>query len=119
MKTLLLDRSQWDLVKGLDGSIAVASDPYSIIQDAASAARTFRGEVWYDVSLGVPFFEEILGHQPALEVVRALIVAEVEAVPGVASATLFVRGVKGRTLTGQIQVTTTTGQKLVATLPGA
>jgi hypothetical protein len=31
-----------------EGNIAVASEPYSLAQDAASAIKTFAGEVFWD-----------------------------------------------------------------------
>ncbi|AJJ19826.1 hypothetical protein [Yersinia intermedia] len=53
--TLLLDRTAWDLVLDANGDIAMASLPYSIAQDVASAIKTFIGECWYDTSQGVPY----------------------------------------------------------------
>jgi hypothetical protein len=35
-------------------------------------------------------------------------------VPGVSSATVFISSIKGRTVTGQVQITSTTGQKAAA-----
>ena len=43
MNTLLLDTLRWDLCLDVHGNIAVASDPYSVAQDVASAIRTFSG----------------------------------------------------------------------------
>ncbi len=42
--TLLLDQVTWDLAVDTSGNIAVASDPYSQAQDAASSIKTFAGE---------------------------------------------------------------------------
>ncbi len=50
-----LDTVAWDLTVDTTGNIAVASNPYSMAQDAASAIRTFQGEVYYDTTLGIPF----------------------------------------------------------------
>jgi hypothetical protein len=44
VNTLLLDVSSWDLCLDAAGNIAMASNPYSIAQDAASAIRTFAGD---------------------------------------------------------------------------
>ena len=41
MNTLLLDLTNWDLLVDASGNIAVASDPYSVAQDVASAVRVF------------------------------------------------------------------------------
>ena len=37
MKSLLLDPRSWDLTVDVSNNIAVASDPYSLAQDAACA----------------------------------------------------------------------------------
>ena len=39
--TLLLDQTEWDLVLDASGNIALASPPYALAQDVASAVRTF------------------------------------------------------------------------------
>ena len=62
--TLLLDQSAWDLVLDINGNIALAGTPYSYAQDVASAVRTFLGECWYDTSLGLPYWQQILGKLP-------------------------------------------------------
>lgn len=115
MRTLLLDRSSWDLVVDAAGNIAMASDPYSQAQDAASAIRTFAGEVYYDTTIGVPYWASVLGGSPSLSLAKAQFVAAVLVVPGVTSAQCFVSSVVGRTLSGQVQVKTSSGQSAVAT----
>ena len=67
--SLLLDQAQWDIVLDVNGNIALASAPYSIAQDVASAVRTFVGECWYDNSLGLPYWQNILGKFPPLQFV--------------------------------------------------
>lgn len=114
MQTLLLDTVVWDLCLDANGDIAVASDPYSLAQDAASAIRTFIAEVYYDTTLGIPYFETILGQFPSLEYMRAQFVAAALTVPEVVSAVVFFTGLTGRTLTGQVQVSNTAGQTAVA-----
>jgi len=66
LNTLLLDQTAWDLVIDSNGNIAMASPPYSLAQDVASAIKLFQGELWYDTSKGIPYFNEILGHMPPL-----------------------------------------------------
>lgn len=110
MNTLLLDTVTWDLVLDVHGNIAVATEPYSLAQDAASAIRTFFGEVYYDTTLGVPYFDEILGLAPPINLFKTLLVNAALTVPGVASAKVFISSVKGRIVTGQIQVTSTSGE---------
>lgn len=111
MKTLLLDLSQWDLVADAAGNIAVASEPYARAQDVASALRTFLGEVWYDVALGIPYFQQILGHTPPLTLFQELMVQAAKTVPGVVSAECTISAFEDRRVTGQVTFTTDDGQQ--------
>jgi len=61
-KTLLLDRTVWDLVLDSNGDIALASPPYALEQDVASAVRLFLGELWYDTTKGIPYLKKFLGN---------------------------------------------------------
>ena len=92
MKTLLLDRTVWDLVLDTSGNIALASNPYAIAQDVASAVKLFLGECWYDTTKGIPYFD-----QAALTV------------PEVVQAQCTIVSIKDRVLTGQIEVIDTEG----------
>jgi hypothetical protein len=112
MKSLLLDRTLWDLCLDINGNIAVASDPYSIAQDVACACRTFLGECYYDTSQGVPYFQEILGQTPPISVLKAALIAVALTVPEVQSALVFISSIVGRNVSGQIQIRTTSGTTL-------
>ncbi|KVN25641.1 hypothetical protein WJ63_16050 [Burkholderia pyrrocinia] len=107
--TLLLDTQTWDLVTDAYGNIAVAAEPYAIAQDVASAARTFRGECWYDTSVGVPYWQDILGKRPPLPLIKKDIVTEARRVYGVQAAQCFITSMKDRVVTGQVQVATAAG----------
>lgn len=109
MKTLLLDTVTWDLVLDTSGNIALASEPYSQAQDAASAIRTFRGEVYYNTKIGVPYWPSILGHWPPLTLMKAQFTAAAHTVPGVLTARCFVATWSDREVTGQVQITTGNG----------
>lgn len=112
MQTLLLDRAQWDLVLDVDGNIAMASDPYSLAQDAASAIKTFLGEVYFDTTLGVPYLSDILAKNPSVALLKARLAAAAETVPGVSSAQVFLVAITDRRVNGQVQVTSAaTGRK--------
>lgn len=110
MKTLLLDLTQWDLLTDAAGNIAAADVPYSTAQDVASAVRTFLGEVWYNTSLGVPYFQQILGKTPPLTLFQELIVQAAETVPTVVAATCTITAFDDRRVTGQVTFTTDNGQ---------
>lgn len=116
MDTLLLDLDMWDLVVDAAGNIAVASAPYSITQDVASACRTFLSEVYYDTTLGVPYSTQILGQAPSLSLLKSRLEAAALTVPGVATATCYISGITDRGVQGQVQITDTSGATSVATL---
>ena len=118
MDTLLLDTIAWDLVLDINNDIAVASDPYSQAQDAASAIRLFLGEAWYDTTQGVPFWGQILGQLPPLALIKSyLINAALSVLPSGTGAAVYITGLDSasRTLTGQVQITTSDGQTSIAT----
>jgi hypothetical protein len=105
MNTLLLDQKIWDLCLDVSGNIAVASDPYSVAQDVASACRVFQGEAWFDTTLGVPYFQQILGRLPPIGVIKAQLAAQAALVPGCNNPVVFITGFQNRMLTGQVQFT--------------
>lgn len=109
MKTLYLGVDDWDLAIDSAGNIATAENPYSLAQDAASAIKTFSGEAYYNTTLGVPYFGQILGENPSLEFVRAQLRKASLTVPEVIAARVFFTDFSDRTLTGQVQVTDSTG----------
>ena len=103
MDTLLLNRDNWDIFTDASGNIALATDPYSRVQDVASACRLFIGELWYDTSKGIPYFQQVLGQMPPMSLVKDLMVKSALTVPGVVSAQCVITGFSNRTISGQIQ----------------
>ena len=108
-KSLLLDQSAWDLVLDINGNIAVASAPYSIAQDVASATRTFIGECWYNTSLGLPYWQQILGKLPPLQFISQKMVEQCLTIPNVSAAEVTFQSFTDRVLSGQIQIIDTDG----------
>ncbi len=109
MQTMLLDRDTWDLVVDSAGNIAVASDLYSVEQDVASACRLFKGELWLDTTQGLPYWEQVLGHNPPLSLIKQLIETQALTVPTVVTATCHITGVTKRSVSGYVEFTTSTG----------
>lgn len=107
--TLLLDTTSWDLALDTSGNIAVATAPYALAQDAASAIKLFSGELYYDTSQGVPYFSQILGEVPPLSLVKHYLNSAAQTVPGVSSAKTFLSAWAGRALSGQVQITASNG----------
>lgn len=114
--TLYLDVETWDLTLDASGNIAMATPPYALTQDVASACRTFLGEVYYDTSLGVPYLQKILGKTPALNILQGALAAAALTVPGVATAAAVISSFINRTASGQVQFTTDDGITLTVAL---
>jgi hypothetical protein len=113
MQTLLLDTAAWDLVIDLNNNIAMASDPYSLAQDAASAIKLFLGELYYDTTQGVPY-NTILGQLPSLAYLKAQLAAAAMTVPNVSAANVFISSFVRRTVSGQVQIIDPKGLPAVA-----
>lgn len=109
MSTLLLDQNTWDLLVDVDGNIALASDPYALAQDVASSCKLFEGELYYDTTQGVPYFQNILGQLPPLQFIKNAYVEAALTVPGIVAAVCFITGITGRVLSGQVQTTDKNG----------
>jgi hypothetical protein len=109
LSTLLLDTVAWDLVLDSNGNIALATPPYSTAQDVASAIRTFLGEVYYDTTTGVPYWQQLLG-QPLSQtlVIRAMNSAALT-VPGVVSSNTVITNFSNCQVSGQVQFSTSDG----------
>lgn len=118
MKTLLLDNTLWDLCLDSSGGIAVAEEPYAIAQDVASACKTFLGECWYNTALGVPYYQQILGHEPPLSFIKSQLAAAALQVPGCNEPVVFFTGFVNRALTGQIQFVDDTGATVTTQFSG-
>lgn len=116
MNTLLLDGEGWDLVLDANGNIALASQPYSIAQDVASAARLFSGELWYDTDKGTPYFSTILGERPPISLMKAQKIQSSLTVPAVSDANCFITSFNARGIDGQIQVTDIYGTTTVVNI---
>jgi hypothetical protein len=109
-KTALLDITEWDIVLDAAGNLAIATDPYQFSQDVASALKLFLGELWYDTSKGIPYFTDILGHNPPITYFQALMESAALTVPGVVAASCTITQLENRTVTGEVRFTTAAGQ---------
>ena len=113
MKTLLLDTVNWDLVLDIKGNIALASNPYSIAQDVASAGRLWLGEAPFATNRGIPYDTQVLGHQPPQRLIAGWYEDEAVTVPDVSKASAVLQyDSTTRGVTGQIQLTLTDGGTL-------
>ena len=109
MNTMLLDTAAWDLVLDSNGDIGLASPPYAVAQDVASAIRTFLGECSYDTTLGVPYWQDFLGQPFSQSAVIQAMNAAALTVPGVVSANTVITSFTNRQVSGQVQFSTSDG----------
>lgn len=108
MQTLPLDTTSWDLVLDNNGNLSLTDPDYSIAQDVASAIRTVLGECWYDVTLGLPYFQSILGKYPPASYLTSLLEQAAQTIAGVTAVTVVSLGLNAkRQLTGSVIVTST------------
>lgn len=104
----------WDLEIDASGNIAVLAEPDSLAQDAASAIKTFLGEYFWDVTIGVPWLQQILGQAPTLALLKQQLVDAALTVPDVVSAQVFISSFNNRAVFGQVQVVGPGGQTSAA-----
>ena len=109
MNTLQLNLATWDLELDSNGNLAVATGPQAIAQDVASAISTFLGEVYYDVTQGLPWQSEVFGQQFSASLVGALLAQAALTVPGVVSAHATGLVISGGAVTGTLEFTDATG----------
>lgn len=113
MQTLLLDRTSWDLVLDQNRNIAVASDPYSVIQDVCTAIRMFAGECWYDTTIGVGYLTGVMGTAQPVGIFATQAEAAALTVPEVVKAKCSLAQVgASRNLTGYVLITLESGETL-------
>lgn len=108
--TLLLDQLEWDLVLDIHGNIAMATPPYSLRQDIASSIKLFYGELWYNKSVGVPYFSDILGKRPPSQLLTTYFEKAAMTVPGVTNARCVAALDLERKVNGKIVFTSESGQ---------
>lgn len=118
MDSLLIDNTYNDLLVDLSGNIAVTKNPYQLAQSVACAVRMFRGECKYDVTLGIPYFDTVLGKLPSQNTVNSLIRAEAETVRDVINIAVSTGLTTGnRTSYGIIAFNdATTGEEVTVTI---
>lgn len=83
--------------------------PHQVAQDLASAIRTFLGEYWYDETLWNPYWQTVLGQLPPPSFVTSEIVNAALTAPNVVSATVTNLVLNNQQLSGEIDVTDSSG----------
>lgn len=112
-KSFQLVTETWDISLDDAGNIAIASNPYAVAQDVACACSTFLGEAWYDTTLGIPYYERILGKWPGTQLINTKMATEAKKLPYVQSAFCTTTVSNGnRTASGVMTVTDTNNTKI-------
>jgi hypothetical protein len=109
--SLLLDNDNNDLCADAMGNIALAQPPYAVAQDVATAIKTFLGDCIYDVTLGVDYFGQLLGHvAPASLLKQRMIQAALGYPQGfIVKASVTLQSVANRQVTGFVSFTDANG----------
>ncbi len=105
---LLTSSGDLDISKG---RLQIVSNGTEIAQKIAIRLQFFRGEWSLDTSVGIPYFQNLLGvKNPNLSTVRSLLLEAITSCPGVASVTNFTLSLDNntRTLSVSFQATTDT-----------
>lgn len=110
MHTIYLDPETWDLVLDTNGNIAYAKDPYSKAQDVASAVRLFKGELYYDTTKGIPYFDDVLGQRTSFALYQKHLQDAALTVSGVKSAVAGITLENSRAVSGAITFTDESGK---------
>lgn len=109
--SLLLDQDTWDLIVDANGNMALCSEPYAVAQDVSCAIRTFSGELIFDLDRGIPYFEEILGKTPPLQLIQNTITNEALKVQNVSQARTIINKSDNGNISGEIQIIDTDGEQ--------
>uniref|UniRef100_UPI0036DD607A hypothetical protein n=1 Tax=Photorhabdus sp. RM322S TaxID=3342825 RepID=UPI0036DD607A len=112
-RSFLLDIKSWDLTLDDSGNIAITDNPYAVAQDVACACSTYLGECWYDTTLGIPYYQRILGHWPGTQLINSKMQQEAVKLPYVQSAICKVINGNERTIAGTMIITDMNNQSTV------
>lgn len=115
MISLLLN-TKWDLELDLSGNIPITTGIHALEQDVSCVCRVFKGEQYYSINDGIPYWQEILGYYPPRPLMIARFNACAKTVPGVIRVNTVIDDISGRRLLGQIRFTDKKGINTVTPL---
>lgn len=111
MDMLYVNSTDNDLSVDAQGNLQTSTGAFALALAAACAIRTFKGEVYFDSTQGLPYFSTILGKNPPLEYVRSqFVAAALGADPDIVESKVFFSSLTARDLSGQIQTSDATGK---------
>ncbi len=80
------DAGDWDI---LNGELVFVRDQEELRQFLIQKMRTFLGEWFLDLRVGVPYFEEIFKKRPDPAIIESIFVNEILATPGIVDLVEF------------------------------
>lgn len=102
------------MVADVNGNIAMAKPPYALAQDAASAIKLFKGDYYYNTTLGIPYFEQILGKNPPVQLMKTQFQNAALTVPEVVKAVCYLSAIDHGKVSGQVQIKDSNGKTSIA-----
>ena len=103
-RSLLLDEN-WDLTLDSNGNLATTTQPYAMAQDVACACQLVQGEAIFDDTIGIPYFEKILGTPAPVGLLSSYIKEQAERLTTVRQATVTLTTDRStRKATGYIEI---------------
>ena len=97
--------TKWDLSADSTGNIKTTDGMHALEQDVSCVCREFRGENYYNIKEGIPYFADILGQFPPRALLKAYYDQTARKVPGVVRVNTVIDSFKDRKVTGQIRFT--------------
>lgn len=119
MDTLALDDENWDLVLDNNGNIVVNTGAQALAQDAAAACMLYLGELWYDTTQGVPYFQSLWGQLPPTSLIASKFEQAALTVPGVVTASVTLTSFTSRNIAGTVTITDNSGTTATASFATA
>lgn len=116
-KSFYLDPDSWDITLDGSGQMKISNNPYSIAQDVACAVKVIRGECYFDNTLGLRYYDELMGQPCSTGTVTAAIRAEAMKITTVSNASVtIIPDQSTRTSKVYIEITDTNHTSSVAVL---
>lgn len=113
LTTSLKLNENWDIHLNGENNLSTTQDANAVAQDVASACKTHLGEVWFDTSLGIPWFTQILGKPVSAVFIQAQLEKQAKRLPYVSNARATVITDRAtRSSRGLIAIVDANGQEL-------
>ena len=111
MKSIALN-SQNDIY-AVNGNLQIATDKDAIASACATAIRTLRGELQYNMDFGIPYFDVLYTNQPNLDMFRHYILSTVQDIDGVTAIKSLNFQISGETLRYELTIKTGEGEATI------